>query len=131
MDLWLCDFGGSTCKELNLSGNKLPDAGFFNPNWEWEPSYAIDIFSLGSILYTIITGHWPFRESGGQFETLEEMDAYGDYVEEQFANQRFPNIEQIYGGDIILGCWTAQFPSINDLRSASSVKSRCARLLEC
>ncbi|KAF4595954.1 Protein kinase-like domain protein [Ophiocordyceps camponoti-floridani] len=27
LDLWLCDFGGATCKELGLSANKLPDAG--------------------------------------------------------------------------------------------------------
>jgi serine/threonine protein kinase len=134
MDLRLCDFGGSTCKELNLSGNKLPDAGFFNPESKWEPSFAIDIFSLGSVLYTIITRHWPFREneSGGQFETLEEMEVYGDYVEEQFANHRFPDTEQIYKGEIILGCWTAQFPSIKDLNSTmtSSLKSRRARLPE-
>lgn len=134
MDLRLCDFGGSTCKELNLSGNKLPDAGFFNPESKWEPSFAIDIFSLGSVLYTIIAGHWPFREneSGGQFETLEEMEVYGDYVEEQFANHRFPDTEQIYKGEIILGCWTVQFPSIKDLNSTmtSSLKSRRARLPE-
>ncbi|KAF2012893.1 kinase-like protein, partial [Aaosphaeria arxii CBS 175.79] len=51
LDLWLCDFGGSVCKELRLDGKQLPDPGFFDPNAQWVASVATDIFSLGSILY--------------------------------------------------------------------------------
>ncbi|EFY86199.1 hypothetical protein MAC_07791 [Metarhizium acridum CQMa 102] len=56
LDLCLCDFGGSTCKNLQLTRGKLPDSGFYNPNVAWEPTYTVDIFGLGSVLYTIITG---------------------------------------------------------------------------
>ena len=30
LDLWLCDFGGSTCEELDLDGGHLPDDPFFD-----------------------------------------------------------------------------------------------------
>ncbi|KAJ3578069.1 hypothetical protein NPX13_g2494 [Xylaria arbuscula] len=64
LDLWLCDFGGSTCEKLGLDGKHLPDPGFFNPNSEWVSTTATDIFSVGSILYAILTGHWPYRAPG-------------------------------------------------------------------
>jgi len=60
-DLWLCDFGGSVCKELDLDGGNHPDSGFFDPNSPWESTIDTDIFSLGSVLYAIVTGHWPYR----------------------------------------------------------------------
>ncbi|KAG9230401.1 kinase-like domain-containing protein [Amylocarpus encephaloides] len=50
LDIWLCDFGGSTCEELGLDGGHLPEAGFFDPTQEYVSTPATDIFSLGSIL---------------------------------------------------------------------------------
>jgi serine/threonine protein kinase len=57
LDIWLCDFGGSTCEELGLDGGHLPDANFFDPTQEYVSTPATDIFSLGSIFYNILTGH--------------------------------------------------------------------------
>jgi serine/threonine protein kinase len=35
LDLWFCDFGGSTCEELHLDGGHLPDDPFFDPTQEY------------------------------------------------------------------------------------------------
>ncbi|KAJ3567274.1 hypothetical protein NPX13_g6826 [Xylaria arbuscula] len=83
-DLWLCDFGKSACEELGISGGGVPDAGFFDPSSPWESTPSTDIFSLGSILYTILRGHWPYRTQSGSFETLEEMDQYAVHAEALF-----------------------------------------------
>ncbi|RDA94494.1 hypothetical protein CP533_2756 [Ophiocordyceps camponoti-saundersi (nom. inval.)] len=115
LDLWLCDFGGATCKELGLSAQKLPDAGFFDPNSPWTPSPSVDIFSLGSVLYTILAGHWPFREPGGQFSTLLEMEEYESLVDHHFAQGIFPEVRGLWGGDVVLGCWTHTLLTMEDV----------------
>ncbi|KAI0810001.1 kinase-like domain-containing protein [Xylaria sp. FL0064] len=103
LDLWLCDFGGSTCEKLGLDGKHLPDPGFFDPNSEWVSTPATDIFSVGSILYTILTGHWPYR-APGPFKTMEEMESYDQQVEDLFRQGIFPDVEELLEGKIILGC---------------------------
>lgn len=66
--LQLCDFGGSVCDAID--GGHLSDSGFSNPQKPWESTEATDIFSLGSVFYTIMTGHWPYR-SPGRFDSVE------------------------------------------------------------
>ena len=74
-DILLCDFGGSMCKDLNRWGH-LPDPGFFDPTQKDLSTPATDIFSLGSIFYAVLTGHWPYRLPD-PFMTLEERDENG------------------------------------------------------
>lgn len=95
LDLWLCDFGGSTCEELGLGGKHLPDPGFFNPNSEWVSSPATDIFTIGSILFTIVTGNWPHR-GPGPFKATEEMEIHDQHVEELFRQSKFPDVEGLF-----------------------------------
>ncbi|KAM9884451.1 protein kinase-like domain protein [Verticillium dahliae] len=131
-DLQLCDFGGSTCRDLEIIGNQLPDAGFFNPRLPWTPTPDVDIFSLGSILYTVVVGHWPFRQSCAHFETLEEMDEYGSLVDDKFSQGIYPAMEGVFGQDIILGCWTRRFVSAEEIVTEASklkYKEQCIRLL--
>lgn len=118
LDLWLCDFGGSTCEELALSAEKLPDSGFFNPKLPWQPTCTVDIFSLGSVLYTIVTGHWPFRASTRPFASMEEMEEYEASVDANFADGKFPNVAGLLGGDIILSCWDGTFSMASEIVAA-------------
>ncbi|KAB8259939.1 kinase-like domain-containing protein [Aspergillus pseudonomiae] len=106
LDLLLCDFGGSTCGDID--GGHLPDSGFFNPCWPWVSTEAVDIFSLGSIFYTIMTGHWPYR-SPGPFKSLEEKIDYGEMVDGLFASRTYPPVDGLLGGAVIQGCWTERY----------------------
>lgn len=57
LSLLLRDFGESNCKELDLDGEALPDAGFCEPD-VWDTATTLtDLFSFGSVLYTITMGH--------------------------------------------------------------------------
>ncbi|KAF3072112.1 hypothetical protein CFAM422_005803 [Trichoderma lentiforme] len=120
LDLRLCDFGGSTCEDLQLSGGTLPDSGFHNPNDAWEPTYAADIFSLGSVLYTIMTGHWPFRSTTGEWTSTEEMMEYNAKADRCFADGIFPEVEGLFGGEIITRCWTNKFSDAAEIMAKVS-----------
>jgi serine/threonine protein kinase len=97
-DLLLCDFGGSTSGDID--GGHLPDSGFFNPNKLWVSTEATDIFSLGSIFYTITTDHWPYW-SHGPFTSVEEKWPYCHKVDGLVSLNKFPSTDQIVGGEVI------------------------------
>nr|KMM68416.1 hypothetical protein CPAG_04743 [Coccidioides posadasii RMSCC 3488] len=82
LNLFLSDFGGSTSGVID--GGHLPDSGFFDPRKPWVSTKATDIFSLGSVLYTIMTGHWPYK-CAGLFGSLKEKLSYGERVDELFS----------------------------------------------
>jgi serine/threonine protein kinase len=118
-DLWLCDFGGSTCEVPKLDGGHMPDTPFFDPRITcWESKPATDIFSLGSVIYVIMTGYWPFRTSPPP-STAKDMDVYRDEVDKLFKKGAFPDVSGLQGGDLIWGCWEYPYTSaaevLNDL----------------
>ncbi|KAJ8127302.1 hypothetical protein O1611_g6335 [Lasiodiplodia mahajangana] len=125
-DLWLCDFGKSTCRELGICGGGVPDAGFFDPNSPWVSTPGTDIFSLGSVLYTILKGHWPYRTQGGSFETLGDMDKYAAHVEDLFGQGIFPEVNDLVGGEIILGCWTKKYATAQDIPEEAALSECCS-----
>lgn len=112
LDLLLCDFGGSTSGDID--GGYLPDLGFFDPYKPWVSTEAVDIFSLGSVFYTIMTGHWPYKSSG-LFKTIAEKNNYEELVDSLFASQKYPLIDNILGGTVIQGCWTARYGNVESL----------------
>lgn len=114
LDLWLCDFGGSTCEKLGLDGGHLPDSGFYDPQSDPVSTPQTDIFSVGSVLYTILTGHWPHRTSG-PFRTGEEMEEYRQNVDGLFERREFPIVAGLFAGEIIMRCWRNQYASANDV----------------
>lgn len=107
----LCDFGGSVYGDLN--GGHLPDAGFFDPRKPWVSTEQTDIFSLGSVFYTIMEGHWPHR-SRGNF-TVDEYVRYITEVDQLFCNNIFPPVDHLEGGAIIQGCWNDQYNRAVDI----------------
>jgi hypothetical protein len=65
---------------------------------------ATDVFSLGTIIYTILMGHWPHRE-GASPVTTEEKIAYETEVNALFMDGKFPDLSNVIGGEVIKGCW--------------------------
>lgn len=96
-DLRLCDFGGSRFGELY--GRGRPNVGFFYPNDDGPVSDATDIFTLGSCMYTIMTGHHPHGKKQKQNES------YKKDVNDLLLQRIFPNVQDVVIGDIISACW--------------------------
>jgi len=113
-DILICDFGGSMCREINIDGGHLPDPGFFNPTQEDVSTPAIDIFSLGSIFYSILTGHWPYSLPGS-FMTLDERVIYGQNVDMLFEQKKFPDVGELAGGKIVMNCWTKMYSTAEQM----------------
>ncbi|KAI8965047.1 kinase-like protein [Daldinia sp. FL1419] len=115
LDIYLCDFGGSMCEKLGVDGKGLPDSGFFDPNAEWVSTATTDIFSVASILYTILTGHWPYRST----ESSMSRDAYNSMVDDLFQKQMFPSdVHALWAGSIIMKCWMNEYTNANDVLQA-------------
>lgn len=117
LDLWLCDFGGARCDELGSNVVHLPDDPFFDPRMPWESTPATDIFSLGSIIYTIMTGCWPYRK-GPAPVTEEEKTAYETEVYQKFLDGVFPDVSELRGGEVIKGCWDHQYKTADEFLHA-------------
>lgn len=117
-DLLLCDFGGSTCDELGLDGGTLPDGPFYHPRFGSNSTPALDIFGLGSLFYTILTGRWPCRLTPGRPETVDEKLAYEKELAEAFTEGRYPDVTKIIGGSVISACWTKQYSTAEEVLSA-------------
>ena len=103
LDLWLCDFGGSRCDELGFNVYHLPDEPFFDPRIPWESIPVTDIFSLGSIIYTTLTGYWLYRE-GLPPVTIEDKSAYKTHVNEMFTAGIFLDVSILRGRKVTKGC---------------------------
>jgi serine/threonine protein kinase len=55
-DLLLADFRGSNCTKLGLNGQLVPDDPYFDPQLTDFNSPKVDVFSLGIVIYIIMTG---------------------------------------------------------------------------
>ncbi|RDA85796.1 hypothetical protein CP532_6294 [Ophiocordyceps camponoti-leonardi (nom. inval.)] len=117
-DLWLCDFGGSTCDELALDGGCLPDGPFYHPVFGVESSPALDIFGLGSLFYTVITGRWPYRSDPGAPRTIDEKLAYEKDIADAFNREEYPDLKDVVGGTVILACWKRRYGTAEEVLRA-------------
>lgn len=118
LSLLLCDFGGASCSALQLDGNRLPDEPFYDPTQGTTSTPALDIFSLGSVFYTILTGNWPYKTSSGPFESINDMLNYEEEVNRLFRIEKYPDVTELVGGKIILGCWTKKYKTAEKVLGA-------------
>ncbi|KAH6894101.1 kinase-like domain-containing protein [Thelonectria olida] len=116
LDIRICDFGGSVCKEIGVDGLSLPTPAFLDPNYHCgKPTRSTDIFSLGFVLYFIQTGHWPYRGPGSSWRTREEADEYEERVQNLYTRGQFPDTEDLFAGHVMRGCWTKRYKSAIDI----------------
>lgn len=79
----LFDFGSASFKESEAVGEKVIKPGYSAPelyqNWEYDPSYHTDIYSIGAILYHMVTGMRPLeagrRIRNDRLQSPREMGA--------------------------------------------------------
>ncbi len=120
LDLQLCDFGGAMCQDLGLDGRGLPDPPFWD--LKWESTVGTDIFSLGSIFYTVMTGLLPYKS---RYLTKEEEEEdrwqFEDRVVELLEKGIYPDVEGITGGTIMMRCWKKQYLTADDVLEAQMV----------
>ncbi|KAF1992914.1 kinase-like protein [Amniculicola lignicola CBS 123094] len=120
-DLILADFGGSRCRELGLDGNLIPDEPFCDPHLTTFDSPRVDTFSVGVIIYIIMTGHYPFHQRPAP-QNLERFTSYGDHVRMMFDHGKFPNLSGVPFGDVIAGCCCERrFEDANEVLAALKV----------
>jgi serine/threonine protein kinase len=98
-DLVLADFGGSKCRTLGLNGHLLPDTPYFDSQLTDFTTPKVDVFSLGVVIYVIVTGQYPFQEA----QELQDL-AYGNRVEALYKEGKFPNLSGVLFGGVIAGC---------------------------
>ncbi|KAJ6015176.1 kinase-like protein [Penicillium herquei] len=82
-----------------------------------------DLFALGSTLYEFVTRHGPYdklyadvwRGSSADDDELRAQirrKHIADYrVEQKYKHGEFPNVSEVFGGDIILGLWNGTITS--------------------
>lgn len=123
LNLQLCDFGGAMCRDLGLDGRGLPDPPFWD--LKWESTVGTDIFSLGSIFYTVMTGLWPYKSRHLTNEVEEEEEEeeedrwqFEDRVIALLEMGVYPDVEGITGGTIMMRCWKKQYLKADDVLEA-------------
>jgi serine/threonine protein kinase len=100
-DVKLSDFQG-TYKDLD--GHAMESTRFCLPREPTTPpNVRTDLFALGSTIYTIMTGHEPYRD-------LPDAE-----VEERYRKRQFPPVNAIFGGEMVWKCWMEAYASAKDL----------------
>jgi serine/threonine protein kinase len=105
-----------------------PDTPFFDPQiTSWESKPATDIFSLGSVIYVIMTRYWPFRASPPP-STAKNTEVYRDEVDKLFKKGAFPDVSELQGGDVIRGCWEYRYTSAAEVLNDLSTRNRDSKI---
>lgn len=105
-DLKICDFSGSSWGGSELA--VVTDTRYLHSHFDvrHRPLVGDDLFSLGSLIYFIMTGIHP----------------YGDFLSDEVAylydTFRFPDTTRLLCGDIIRKCWLRQFENAQEVYDA-------------
>ncbi|KAL1998925.1 hypothetical protein VTN02DRAFT_5339 [Thermoascus thermophilus] len=100
LDLKIAEFGGASLCGSDPSAT--PAIRFRPPGYDWNvpPVSGDDIFGLGSLIYFIMTGSYPYEEvASGEVERLYAVD-------------QLPDLSSVICGDIIIQCWHRQVESV-------------------
>ncbi|KAB8259968.1 kinase-like domain-containing protein [Aspergillus pseudonomiae] len=99
LNIKIADFGGASLCGTEPSATSA--TRFRHPGYDWDspPLFGDDIFSLGSLIYLIMTGSYPYE------------DVISDEVEKLFEAHQFPDVSSLVCGTIILQGWHRQVDS--------------------
>lgn len=99
--------------DFGVNGGHLPDAGFFDTRKPWVSTEQTDIFSLGSVFYTIMEGRWPYRPRGQL--TSDDHQLYTTEVDQLFRDSISPRVDHLHGRSVIHGCWSDRYNRAIDI----------------
>ncbi|KAL4898873.1 hypothetical protein BDW74DRAFT_184297 [Aspergillus multicolor] len=91
LDLKVADFGGSSVSGSEPS--RIAEARFRDYDCTCPPRVGDDTFALGSLLYFIMTGRYPYEDRGS------------NEVQDLYASESFSDLSNITCGSIISRCW--------------------------
>ncbi|PTU19928.1 hypothetical protein P175DRAFT_0439760, partial [Aspergillus ochraceoroseus IBT 24754] len=96
LNLRIADFGGASLGGSDPSAT--PATRFRQPGYDWDvpPVFSDDLFSLGSLIYFIMTGSYPYEEVAS------------NEVERLYEAQQFPDVSALVCGALIMRCWQQQ-----------------------
>lgn len=99
LNVKIADFGGASL--CGAEPSATPATRFRHPGYDWNvpPVFGDDIFSLGSLIYFIMTGSYPYKEVSS------------DEVEKLYEARQFPDVSTISCGSIIMQCWSREVHS--------------------
>ena len=101
--LKICDFGSASLHGSGATGQS--GARFARPKIDTkQPHVQDDIFGLGSTIYFIMTGLYPYQEQSSE------------QVKTKFEAEEFPDLTGVKNGSTIHKCWTAEYDSAQDVR---------------
>jgi serine/threonine protein kinase len=103
LNLKIADFSGSSLNGCQPSA--CANDRFLHPDFDWrrQPVAQDDLFGLGSLIYFIMAGQYPFHELAS------------DEVEANYKAREFPDVESIECGDIIKRCWNLEVGSAKEV----------------
>lgn len=55
---------------------------------------------------------------------MEEMERYETHVDGLFKQGVFPDIQGLFGGEIILGCWTKKYSNVDNILKDVALSER-------
>lgn len=93
----------------------LPNNPFYNPLFGNDASTLLDLFGMGSLFYTVLTGRWPYKSTPWRFAKLDDRLEWEEWVVyPNFKMGKFPPVEHLPAGDVILKCWRREFGTAKD-----------------
>lgn len=103
LGLKIADFSGSSLEGSQASA--CAGTRFLPPDFDWcsAPTVQNDLYGLGSTIYSIMTGRYPFQEVGS------------DEVEKLYKAHNFPDVTRILCGEIIERCWRFEVVSAQEI----------------
>ena len=106
MNLKICDFGSSTMEGQEQIGMGETRYCRYRPLTEVKACFLDDIFSLGCLMYEILTGKPPYADFGSES------------VGKRYQSHTFPSLDNIVPhiyGDVIENCWNERYQSIQQV----------------